>query len=94
MKTPLAIARTRPTRDQAAFLMAFTAASNADRWDLDLEALIAQALRDEQYAKVAGLLEGIGAVHAEAGMPTEAAPDWRWRCRAAGGRFAGRSAAA
>lgn len=86
--TPLAIARTRPPDDQPAFLMAFTAATQADRWDIDLEGLIAQALREEQHAKVAGLLEGIAAVHAAAGMPMEPSMDWRRRHRNSLGRFA------
>jgi hypothetical protein len=90
--TPLAIAATRSTSDPDAFLRAFNAASNAGRWDLDLEALITRSLIRGEYAKVAGLLEGIAAAHAQAGMPTKAAPIGH-RYRNLRGRFTGGEAA-
>lgn len=80
--TPLAIARSRPTSDPAVFLMAYTAATQAPRWDLDVEALVAAALRDDNYPKIAGLLEGTAALNAAAGMPREAAPITRGRLAA------------
>jgi hypothetical protein len=88
--TPLAITRTRRTGDPAAFLMAYTAATQSRRWDTDIEALIVQALRDEQYAKLAGLLEGVATLHAKDGWPTKAAPVRRPRTPL--GRFVGGAA--
>jgi len=77
--TPLAIARTRAERsaDPIAFLEAYTTALQADPWGLDVEQLLHAAQRSGHAPQAAGLIEGLAALHAAAGMPTEATPTHR-----------------
>lgn len=83
------IARTRAEHSDhpVAFLNAYTTACRADLRGLDVEAQLADAARHQQWARYAGLIEGIAAVHAAQGMPLHAVPQWRYP-RTARGVFA------
>lgn len=72
--TPLAIAHVRAehSADPDAFMHGFGLAATADDRGPDIELLVSAALRAEDYPTIAGLIEGLAAVRADADWPLHA----------------------
>jgi hypothetical protein len=74
----IAEARADETSDPLDFLLGYSLGRHADERRLDTEAECWELLARGRFAAVAGLIEGLAAVRAEAGWPLEsAAPFWR-----------------